>query len=74
MLIAPAGLAVEEPITAKLSKLPLVGDLAMYALGPLVLQSHSRKCFHSPDKPESRRLLEVRRFARRATCSCGVPR
>lgn len=50
-LLAPAGLPVNVPWTAKLGKLPFFGDIFMPILGPVSLRTYARKGHAYPDDP-----------------------
>lgn len=59
VLLAPAGLPVHVPFTARLAKLPLIGDIFMPLLGPVSLKTHARKGHAYPDDPALKPIFEA---------------
>jgi pimeloyl-ACP methyl ester carboxylesterase len=59
VLLSPAGLPVHVPFTARLAKLPLIGDIFMPILGPVSLKTHARKGHAYPDDPALKPIFDA---------------
>jgi hypothetical protein len=57
-LLAPAGFHVHVPLSAKLAKLPLLGDVLMPILGPYSLRIHAVNGYAHPEDPLVAQLIQ----------------